>query len=87
MQGKPWTEAVGWKQGTGTSAHRHRRTSHFHAPPARLARLEAHRRAGGDVARRQQPRRRAVEGQGRVGLEEVVVRADLDRPVAGVGDC
>ena len=29
---------------------------------------------------------RAVEAQRRVGLEEVVVAADLDRPVAGVGD-
>ena len=31
-------------------------------------------------------RRRAIEAQRRVGLEEVVVRADLDRPVAGVRD-
>src|SRR5215475_11398547 len=28
----------------------------------------------------------AVEEQGRIGLEEMIVAADLDRPVAGVGD-
>ena len=52
---------------------------------ARLARLEAHRGAGRDVEP-EAARRGAIEGQRRVGLEEVVVRADLDRPVAGVGD-
>ena len=36
--------------------------------------------------RRKPLRRRALESQRRVGLEEVIVRADLDRPVAGVGD-
>ena len=52
---------------------------------ARLARFEAHGGAGGDV----QPlaaRRGAVERQRRVGFGEMVVAADLDRPVAGVGD-
>ena len=51
---------------------------------ARLARLETHRRAGGDVephAARLLP----VEAQARIGLEEVVVRADLDRAIAGIG--
>ena len=52
---------------------------------ARLAGLEAHGRAGGDVEA-VAARLGAVELQGRVGLGEVVVRADLDRPVAGVGD-
>jgi hypothetical protein len=37
--------------------------------------VEAHAAGGG-----------AVEAQRRVGLEEVVVAAHLDRPVAGVGD-
>src|SRR5207244_13408308 len=49
------------------------------------ARLEPHRRAGRDV----QPiatGRGPVEGQRRVGRREVVVRSDLDRPVAGVLD-
>src|SRR5581483_286376 len=52
---------------------------------ARLAGLEAHRGAGGNV----EPASAgdvAVELQGLVGLGEVVVGADLDRPVAGVGD-
>ena len=52
---------------------------------ARLAGLEAHRRAGGDV----EPHALgalAVELQRLVGLEEMIVAADLDRPVAGVGD-
>ena len=52
---------------------------------ARLAGLEAHRRAGGDVEAHA-ARGRAVEAQRGVGLVEMVVRADLDRPVAGVGD-
>ena len=50
---------------------------------ARLARLEAHRGARGDV----QPHAAcgvAVEVERAVGLGKVVVRADLDRPVAGV---
>src|SRR6185312_762895 len=52
---------------------------------ARLAGLEAHRRAGSDV----EPHALgalAVELQRLVGLEEMVVAADLDRPVTGVGD-
>src|SRR5690348_11907132 len=60
--------------GIGDEAHR-----------ARLARLEAHRRAGGNVeaaAARAVP----VEAERGVGLEEMVMRADLDRPVAGIGD-
>src|SRR5262245_34246084 len=51
---------------------------------AGLARLEAHRRAGSDIEAAA-ARLGAVELQGRVGLGEVVMRADLDRPVAGVG--
>src|SRR5829696_8971445 len=50
---------------------------------AGLAWLEANRRAGRDV----EPHAAGpcpVEGQLRIGLEEVVVRADLDRAVAGV---
>ena len=52
---------------------------------ARVARLEADGRAGGDV----QPhavRRRAIEGQPAVHLEEMAVRSDLHRPIAAVGD-
>ena len=52
---------------------------------ALLAGLEAHGGARGDVEPKAS-RRRAIEAQRAVGLEEVVVRADLDRPVAGVGD-
>ena len=43
------------------------------------------RRAGGDVEAKAL-RACAVELQRRIGLEEMVVRADLDRPVAGIGD-
>src|ERR1700674_1071709 len=50
---------------------------------ARLARLEAHGRAGRNVEAAA-ARRDAVELQGAVGLGKVVVRADLDRPVACV---
>src|ERR1700731_1213503 len=52
---------------------------------ARLAGLEAHRRAGGDVEPHA-PRPLAIELQRRIGLEEMIMRADLDRPVAGIGD-
>ena len=59
------------------------------AGPARPSRvdagLEAHRGAGRDV-QALPAGRGAVERQRRVGLGEVVVRADLDRPVAGVHD-
>src|SRR5438552_3676772 len=51
---------------------------------ARLPGLEAHRGAGRDVEPHA-ARLLAVEPECRVGFEEVVVRADLDRPVAGVG--
>src|SRR5690606_17547773 len=51
---------------------------------AALPRLEAHRGAGRDV-QAHAAGGGAVELQGVVGLEEVVVRADLDRPVAAVG--
>jgi len=47
--------------------------------------LEAHRRAGRDVEPAS-TRRGTVERQRRVRLGEVVVRADLHRPVAGVDD-
>src|SRR6056297_3077144 len=52
---------------------------------AALAGLEADGRARRDV----EPHAAGlvtVEGEGLVGLEEVVVAADLDRPVAGIGD-
>src|SRR5690348_15531966 len=52
---------------------------------ARLPRLEPHRRPGRDVEPHA-ARLATVELQRLVGLEEVVVRADLDRPLAGVGD-
>src|SRR5258708_8621086 len=52
---------------------------------ARLAGLEAHGGAGGDVeAHTLGPL--AVEPESLVGLEEMIVAANLDRPVAGVGD-
>src|SRR5579862_1444586 len=52
---------------------------------ARLPGLEAHRRASGDV----EPHAAglfAVEFKRGVGFEEMVVRADLDRPVAAIRD-
>src|SRR5580704_3302744 len=61
------------------SGQRHQRHLAGHA------RLEPHRGAGRDV----QPvaaGRGPVEGQRRVGRGEMVVRSDLDRPVAGVLD-
>src|SRR6185312_17004413 len=51
---------------------------------ARLARLEADGGAGGNI----EPHAagfRTLELQGVVGLKKMVVRADLDRPVPGVG--
>src|SRR5690242_17010105 len=51
---------------------------------AALARLEAHRRAGRDVETHAAGFL-ALEMERRVGLEEMIMRADLDRPVAGVG--
>src|SRR6266702_5029941 len=52
---------------------------------AGLAGLEADGGTGGDVEAHAAGFL-AVELQRRVGLEEMVVRADLDRAVAGVGD-
>src|ERR1700730_14778944 len=52
---------------------------------ARLPRLEPHRGAGGDIEPHA-ARLFAVELQRRIGLEEMVVRADLDRTVAGIGN-
>src|SRR5437868_14347218 len=52
---------------------------------AGLAGLEADGGAGGDVEAHA-ARFLAVEFQRGIGLEEMVVRADLDRAVAGVGD-
>ena len=52
---------------------------------ARLSRLETHRGAGGDIEPHA-ARLLALELERRVGLEEMIVRADLDRPVAGIGD-
>ena len=49
-----------------------------------LSGLEAHGGAGRDVQTKTVGRR-PIEGERFVGLVEVVVRADLDRPVAGVG--
>src|SRR5579859_3419949 len=52
---------------------------------AGLARLEPHRGAGGDI----EPHAAcflAVEFQRRIGFEEMIVRADLDRAIAGVSD-
>ena len=52
---------------------------------ARVARLEAHGGAGRDV----QPhavRRRAIEGEPAVHLEEMTVRSDLHRTIAAVAD-
>src|SRR6516164_759769 len=50
-----------------------------------LAGLETHRGAGRDIEPHA-ARLLAIEFQRRIGLEEMVVRADLDRPVAGIGD-
>src|SRR5207244_1290927 len=47
--------------------------------------FETHRRAGGDVEATA-ARHGAVEREGLVGLREMVVRADLDRAIAGIGD-
>src|SRR5262249_41864376 len=52
---------------------------------ARLPRLEADGCARGDVEAHAAGTL-AVEGEGRVRLVEMIVRADLDRPVAGIGD-
>src|SRR6516162_4499552 len=52
---------------------------------ARLARLEAHGRAGGDIEPHA-ARLFAIELQRRIGLEKMIVRADLDRPIAAIGD-
>src|SRR6516162_10109113 len=52
---------------------------------ARLSGLEPHRRAGGDIEPHA-ARFFAVEFQRRIGLEEMIVRADLDRTIAGIGD-
>ena len=60
---------------TGTSAHL-----------ARLAGREEDLRRRGGTARRMPPRRRAVEAQRRVDLEEVEVRGDADRDRALVDD-
>ncbi|MNM80913.1 hypothetical protein D3C81_928960 [compost metagenome] len=51
---------------------------------AALSRFEAHGGAGGNV-QAHAATGGAVEGQGVVGFEKVIVRADLDRPVAAVG--
>src|ERR1700722_9248262 len=51
---------------------------------ALLAGLEAHRRTGGNVEP-EATRARALELQRAIGLEEVIVRADLNRPIARIG--
>src|ERR1700737_4937691 len=50
-----------------------------------LPRLESHRRSSGDVETKAS-RRRAIEGERTVGFGEVIMRADLNRPIARVGD-
>ena len=50
-----------------------------------VTRLEAHGRPRRHVEPHAE-RLRAVEAQRAVGLEEVEVRADLDRPIGGIGD-
>src|SRR5271169_2074791 len=55
------------------------------AHDAALAGLEANRGSGRDVEP-EALRLPAIELERRVGLEEMIVRADLDRPVAGIGD-
>ena len=52
---------------------------------ARLTGLEPHRRAGGNVEPHA-ARLGAIEAQRRVGLEEMIMRADLDRSIARVVD-
>src|ERR1700754_3684100 len=52
---------------------------------AGLARLKAHGGAGSDIEPHA-ARLLAIEFQRRIGLEEMIVRADLDRPVASIGD-
>src|SRR5579864_7824856 len=51
---------------------------------AGLTRLEPGRGARGNVEP-ETPRLIAVEGKRRVGLVEMIMRADLDRPVTGIG--
>src|SRR5258705_8698639 len=52
---------------------------------ARLSRLETHRGAGGNIEPHA-ARFLALEFQRRIGLEEMIMRADLDRTVARIGD-
>src|SRR5580704_6984830 len=52
---------------------------------ARLSGLEAHGRASGDVEPHA-ARLFTVELECRIGFEEMVMRADLDWPVAGIRD-
>jgi hypothetical protein len=52
---------------------------------ALLPRLETHRGASGDIEP-ETARGGAIKAQRLVGLEKMVVRPDLDRPIAGVGD-
>ena len=84
--GRPWRSAPSLPVDLALEAVALARRPVGHEPHlARLAGLEAHGGAGGDV----EPHALgalAVEVQRRVGLEEMIVAADLDRPVAGVGD-
>jgi hypothetical protein len=52
---------------------------------AALPRLEARRSPGWDVEAKT-ARLLAVKGECRIGLVEMIMRADLDRAIAGVGD-
>jgi hypothetical protein len=50
-----------------------------------LSRLESHRSSRGDIEAKA-PRCRTIEGQRSVGFREMIMRADLDRPVARIRD-
>ena len=50
-----------------------------------LSRIEPHRGAGGDVEPHA-ARLFAVELQRRIGFEEMIMRADLDRPISAIGN-
>src|ERR1700733_12256802 len=52
---------------------------------AALSRFEPHGGAGGDIEAHA-ARFLTLEFQRRIGLEEMIVRADLDRAITGIGD-
>src|SRR5215475_8544170 len=69
----------------GEAMHQARTTIGNQRDLARLTWLEAHRRPGRDVQAATE-RSPSVEVEGRVGLGEMIVTSDLDRPVTGVGN-